>query len=407
VPGRGSSARSALDVLASTRRAGTLHPSEVEEDTVLFTYTEDAGTTDAVRDPYDAMGGVHPIFEMNLPEGALREKLRLLFAKTVPDFDDLSLLGIVGQSQLGRLRYAPRGAMPPEIPETDVRHMLAHEGARDLFDDIFETHARHSGVSGVQPKVLLRARQGACAPALDRITHRGATHIVKSFDPREYPELCENEFFCMEVARLAGLPSARVQLSANRRILLVDRFDLRPGAAYAGMEDFCVLSGMRAHGRYDGSYELVAKRIAEFVSPAQQRAALEQLFGMVALSCAVENGDAHLRNFAVLYDTPEDEVRLAPVYDVVCTTVYTPQDVLALALGDSKAFPDRKRLVDFGRRACGLGPRSCHVILRRVLEALGRVMSRVRRRASTDPRHARAGERLLDAFERGGRRLAG
>lgn len=36
--------------------------------------------------------GIHPIFEMNLPEGFLREKLRLSFAKATGTFDDIDLL---------------------------------------------------------------------------------------------------------------------------------------------------------------------------------------------------------------------------------------------------------------------------------------------------------------------------
>ena len=41
-----------------------------------------------------------PIFEMNLPEGALRERLRLAFAKATGTFDDIDLLGVVGRSQV-------------------------------------------------------------------------------------------------------------------------------------------------------------------------------------------------------------------------------------------------------------------------------------------------------------------
>src|SRR5580700_10149596 len=49
--------------------------------------------------------GLHPIFEMNLPEGFLRERLRLAFAKATGTFDEFDLLSIVGRSQLGRIRY--------------------------------------------------------------------------------------------------------------------------------------------------------------------------------------------------------------------------------------------------------------------------------------------------------------
>lgn len=54
---------------------------------------------------YNVPFGLLPIFEMNLPEGVLRERLRLAFAKATGTFDDFDLLGIVGRSQVGRIRY--------------------------------------------------------------------------------------------------------------------------------------------------------------------------------------------------------------------------------------------------------------------------------------------------------------
>src|SRR5258708_32829145 len=180
-----------------------------------------------------------------------------------------------------------------------------------------ERYAVHSGVSGVQPKVLLRE----AGSALERLTERGATHIVKSFDPRRYPELAANEYFCLQAARHAGMKTSRARLADNRRILIVDRFDRQADGRYLGCEDFCVLNALRAHGRYSGSYELIAKRVGQFVSGSQQTHAFEQLFALVVLSCAVENGDAHLKNFAVLYQDAESEVTLAPAYDVITTTV--------------------------------------------------------------------------------------
>lgn len=69
---------------------------------------------------------------------------------------------------------------------------------------------------------------------------------------------------------------------------------------------------------------------------------------MLVHSCMVGNGDAHLKNFAMLYDDPDD-MRLSPLYDVVNTQIYIPADTLALNLGKSKAFPDRKRIIDFGK----------------------------------------------------------
>ena len=315
--------------------------------------------------------------------------------------DNLGLLEIVGRSQIGRLRYGPPALAEDEIAAQSLEELLTYKGTKDLFADLLQRYARHSGISGMQPKVLLRARE--TAPG--RITHRGATHVVKTFDPREHPELAANEFFCMQAARHAGIPIPAVELSNNRRLLIIERFDLRSDGTYLGCEDFCVLNGVRPHGRYDGSYELLARRIGQFVSPQQQRAALEQLFLMLALCCAIENGDAHLKNFAVVYEHATAMVSLAPAYDMVSTTPYVPRDVLALSLAGSKEFPNRRRLVAFGRQSCGLSGVKVAELLDRVDRGVRKASAQIRRYIKRRPDFRRAGEHLLGTFERGLLRL--
>ena len=59
-----------------------------------------------------------------------------------------------------------------------------------------------------------------------KVSHVGATHIVKAFDQREFPELAANEMICMSGAAAAGIQTAHARLSSNRRFLIVDRFDI-------------------------------------------------------------------------------------------------------------------------------------------------------------------------------------
>jgi serine/threonine-protein kinase HipA len=394
-------------VFAADRLIGTLSRSDFELDTFLFGYLKGTRVDDAVSitmpivaDQYDSMGVVHPIFEMNLPEGALLEWLRLTFAKTSPDLDSLGLLAIVGQSQIGRLRYASSGSVPATVPAQSLEEILTFNGAEDLFQDLFRRYAIHSGVSGMQPKVLLRDSD----VPLTRITDRGATHIVKSFDPREYPELAANEYFCMQAAHAAGIAAPEVRLSRNRRILVVERFDRTSQGTYMGCEDFCVLSALRAHGRYEGSYELIAKRIAQFVTPEDQSPALEQLFAIVALCCAIENGDAHLKNFAVIYENAHSAVKLAPAYDLVSTTVYRARDVMALTLDGTKAFPERDRLIAFGRQACGLASSRVTHALQRVEHGVHSAQAEIRKYIRQRRDFSKAGKHLIEAMERGLRR---
>ena len=350
---------------------------------------------------YDAMTTLHPIFEMNLPEGALRVKLQQRFAKAIPNFDALDLLGIVGQSQLGRLLYLPSSnATSVAVPEQNIRQLLTYQGSEDLFADLMDRYALHSGVSGMQPKVLLRAGGKMSDLKLDRITDKGATHIVKSFDSREYFDLCAVEFFCMQAAKLSGLNTANVTLSDNRKILLVERFDLADGH-YSGFEDFCVLSGKRADGRYDSSYERLAQLVTIYVDPAHRAHDLHQLFKTVVLACVIGNGDAHLKNFAVLYDDIGVNVRLSPIYDMVSTLPYMPRDSMALTLGDSKAFPDAKQLMAFGKHHCFLTQVAVRRVMEEVQTGVKASIIRMRRYAAKNPSFAKTAEKLVEIFRAG------
>jgi serine/threonine-protein kinase HipA len=399
--------KGALNVFAGGVRVGRLDRSDREEDEILFTYVSECAPQLAVSltmpvrvAQYDAMSGLLPIFEMNLPEGALRERLRNQFAKAIPEFDDLDLLSIVGSSQIGRLRYSLREGLVEDIPTQSIEEILTYSGTADLFAYLLERFAAYSGISGVQPKVLVRELD-----APDKLVHRGSTHIIKAFDPAVYEELAANEFICMRGAVAAGIATATVRLAENRRFLVVDRFDLSSDGVYLGSEDFCVLDGRRAHGRYDGSYENLARRIADFVSPEFLPHAKEQYARMVVYACGIENGDAHLKNFSVVYDNPEGRVRLAPAYDLIATTPYIRTDTLALTLNGSKQFPDRERLIRFVRLVTGGSRRSAIALLGEVVEGVNTAVKEAKRYGRDHPGARGFMERLVAALSRGRQRL--
>jgi serine/threonine-protein kinase HipA len=396
-----------LNVFAGAALVGSLTRSDVDEDTMLFGYRGACPPEDAVSltmpiraDQYDSMGGLLPVFEMNLPEGALKERLRLQFAKTIPEFDDLDLLQIVGASQIGRLRHSTQLQIDPTVPTQDLAEVLTYEGSSDFFAYLLERFATYSGVSGVQPKVLVREQQSP-----DKLTHRGATHIVKTFDAAEFPELAANEYLCTLGAAAAGIDTCKVRLSDNRRFLVVDRFDLLADGEYLGIEDFCVLDGRRAHGRYDGSCEGVARRMVSFVSPAALADAREQYALMVAYNCTIGNGDAHLKNFSVLYRHAEDEVRFAPAYDVVSTRVYLPRDTLALTLDGSKEFPDRTRLKKFVRGVTGKTEKAAGEVLEQVKNGVLEAISQATAYAKKNRDAGQFAERIVGVMRAGLDRL--
>lgn len=123
------------------------------------------------------------------------------------------------------------------------------------------------------------------------------------------------------------------------------------------MEDMAVMQGKSTNDKYHSSYEKLSKVLDYFSS--EPKTDKETLFRMLVHSCMVGNGDAHLKNYAMLYDDIED-MRLSPLYDVVNTQIYNPADTLALNLCKSKIFPDRKRIIDFGK---SIGVNKCESIV--------------------------------------------
>ncbi len=302
------------------------------------------------------------VFAMNRPEGYLLDKLRERFGKFMR-LDDMRLLAITGANQIGRLRY-----FVPEKPRESLRaevglSTLLNSGASDeLFDHLVGLYLS-SGISGFQPKVMMPDAD-ALTPIVEKSTAVTPDLIVKAAG-EDYAHLAQNEFLCMAAAREAGISVPEFWLSDDGSLFVMRRFDLEGDARQQlGFEDMAVLLGRSAEQKYLGSYERIAEMIG-YLCAENRAESLVRFFDYVTLSVMVRNGDAHLKNFGLIYDRPGGRApSLAPLFDVVTTTVYShfdPQSgrtltdrTLALKLNKQRTYPDTKALMTFGRTVCGV-----------------------------------------------------
>ncbi|MGQ0685655.1 type II toxin-antitoxin system HipA family toxin [Bradyrhizobium sp.] len=360
---------------------------------------------------WNTQHGLAPIFDMNLPEGALRAYLVRSFAKATGTFDDLDLLAVVGRTQIGRIRYSDLDAeLNEDVPFQSIDEILSAKRGGELFAFLLEKFAVHSGLSGIQPKVMIRAVDDAGKGTGDRQSQsfRSATHIVKFWDPSEYPELAANEHFCLSAAKAMGLTVPNFQLSDSGAAILIQRFDLGPDGAYLGCEDFCVLNGVPSTDKYNGGYETrLFRRARDFIDPAERRRALGDLFKLFVLNCALRNGDAHLKNFGVIYEDVTGPARLAPVYDLVSTVPYLPKDGMALTLNGSTDWPDRKALVRLGQTRCDLSVQAISEIIEQAADVLAQLAPEVTKYFNENSVHREIGGRLLAAWQTGIRQSLG
>ncbi|MCW8966521.1 MAG: type II toxin-antitoxin system HipA family toxin [Candidatus Pacearchaeota archaeon] len=320
-----------------------------------FTYHSDAQFPVAVAMPIEKRfyqhGALFPIFEMNIPEGFIRHRIVEKLRKHI-QVDDMLFLALQGNTGIGCLSYETQGIEQEEVNAVDLAEILAWKGGNELFEDLVNRYLLQSSISGIQPKVMV--------PEASNNVEKGAvilpSLIVKSGD-EEFPQLAINEYICMQLARACQIETPEFWLSDNQELFVMRRFDLKSDGTCLAMEDMAVLQGKSTNDKYQSSYESVSKVIDIYSS--EPKTDNEILFKMLVHSCMVGNGDAHLKNYAMLYDDP-DNMRLSPLYDVVNTQVYTPADTLALGLTKSKDFPDRRRIVDFGK---SIGVKKCDDIV--------------------------------------------
>lgn len=262
---------------------------------------------------------LHPIFQMNLPEGYLLQVLQEQLGPQVTG-SPMALLSVIGRNMVGRIQVAAPGANLAEPTQPiELATLLQGDNSEEAFAELVRQHAT-SGVSGIVPKFLDSQNEPAAPPVHKRgtlLTHR---HIIKGSTGR-LPYISLNEHLCMQVAKRV-LPAAKTELSNDGRALVVYRFDVDAnGQPRWGMEDFCALLGLRPSAKYDTTWERIARAVRDHVPGGSQVETFRYLATLLLLTYAVRNADCHAKNLALLY-TKRADAHISPVYDVITTTVY-------------------------------------------------------------------------------------
>ncbi len=307
-------------------------------------------------------GDLFPPMDQNLPEGDLFHRIREMFPKQ--PMTPMHLLALVGANGIGRLSYRIPGAETPTAGRVlSKQSLLSLKFTPQVFDELVQAYlSTGAGIAGMQPKIMIPDRPTVPIPSL----------IVKAAG-EAYPGLAANEFLCLKAAQRAGISTPNVELSQDGQLLVVDRFDVIEHAdgrvERLGFEDIAALAGRRVRDvlsdrKYEGSYQRIAELLQQL---GLSKACLERFYAQVAFSVMVRNGDAHLKNFGVLYRSGSDKW-LSPMFDVVTTSIYryrqSPQGpeledrTLALKMfagkHQTKRYPTTEELLDFGRRICGV-----------------------------------------------------
>ena len=396
-----------LNVFVNKRKIGTLE--EISPDPlgnnpnprILFEYIDDADPSDRisllmpVSNKRFIYHEIPPIFDMILPEGKRRASISQL-AK-ITRIDDMGLLSLVGYNTIGRNQIC-KGNNIAAIPEINIDEFKCCNDGQKLFQELLLKSGFHSGVAGIQPKVLVSKSNKE-----DKIrTINTSTHIIKSFDMDDFPWLTVNEFFCLRAAKMAGIDVPEFTLSNDGYLLAIERFDLKDekNGIHFGFEEILSLLGRKSGDKYIGSVEEIVNCIDDHIDISRSIQSLHSVFRQTVFNTLIGNGDAHLKNFGLLYD--EKSVRLSPAYDIVCTKAYIKNDIPALALeynNFSKKWWSKDELIKFGEKHCYMTSENVDSIYTQALLAMKSVINDINKYINDHPEFSAIGKEIISIWQ--------
>jgi len=279
---------------------------------------------------------LHPVLSNLLPEGALRE-LIAQGLKTHID-NEFQIFSYLGQDLPGALIATPME--PEDVPESVL---TTHGKAKAIKFEINDKENKFS-LAGVQMKFSMKEKDGRY-----NLTKNGelGDWIIKT-PSTKHKNVPLNEYTAMSLAALAGVDIPDIKLVELRKLdnlpqinlpdeklaFAIKRFD-REGSKRIHMEDFAQILVKYPHDKYNSAnYEQVGKVIYGYSGDGLADA--QQFSRRLLVNILLANGDAHLKNWSLLY---QDQVtpRLSPAYDIVTTSVYIDDEKqYALNLGKTK-----------------------------------------------------------------------
>jgi serine/threonine-protein kinase HipA len=346
---------------------------------------------------------LHPIFQMNLPEGSLLQVLQEQFGPHVSG-SPTALLSVIGRNMVGRLQIAAPGATLNEPANPiEVADILQGDNSEAAFAELVRQHAA-SGVSGVVPKFLDAQQDQTTRAPLNANSKRSLLtrqHIIKG-SSNKLPYAALNEHFCMQVAAKV-LPTAKAKVSQDGKALVVHRFDVDEyGQPYWGLEDFCALLGLRPASKYDATWERIAKAVRDHVPGAHRLNTYRHLAATLLLTYALRNANCHAKNLSLLY-TSRSDVHISPTYDMLTTCVYADyqHNPPAIAFMGKKTWAPGKNLQKFIAATFGVSLKEQTTIVEAICNAVSSTAPFIREAMNEHPEFEETGKRMLLAWGEG------
>jgi serine/threonine-protein kinase HipA len=258
-----------------------------------------------------------------------------------------ALIASVGEDCAGAIQFVRPERVEPMLAEAAPPiEWVDENGVADRLRALREDHAawripRDTGqfsLAGAQPKTTLLLENGRWGVPSGRIP---TTHILKP-PSGDFDGHVENEHFCMELARVLGIPVADSQIMRFRdEVAFVtqryDRLRTEAGLRRVHQEDICQALAIYPTRKYEnqdgpGILDIVELLRTYSTNPSED---IGTFIDAIAYNWLIAGTDAHGKNYSVLIGA--GQVRLAPLYDVASVLPYPDIDIerakLSMKLG--------------------------------------------------------------------------
>lgn len=330
---------------------------------------------------------LHPIFDMNMPEGYLFELFKNYLTKEYGYIDDFLVFSHICSNIQSRLTYKSEFEKK-EFFSFDLDEVLQND-TQETFYKIVTTFLDKNAISGIQPKSL--------AILEDKESLISKEYIIKTWAD-EYPQLALNEYFCLKAIEKSGVKIPNIKVSKNSKFLLVERFNYdKQTDSFLGFEEILCLLGKNKDEKYSGSYEQISKVI--YSVSTQKLEDMKSFYKLIIMNYLLKNGDAHLKNFGILYNSDFSQIYFAPAYDVVNTVVYFHKDRPALSMFGKKVWFGKKELVKFGIQSCYLNQNEANEIYELCIKALKSSIFELEEYLKSDKNFEEIGTKMLNIWK--------
>jgi serine/threonine-protein kinase HipA len=298
-----------------------------------------------MAEPWSRNQKLPPSLSNLLPEGSLRELIAQGLKVHVDN--EFHILSYLGGDLPGALVAEPM--TPDDVPDS----VLSANGKAKAvpFHHLFGEKANQENkfsLAGVQMKFSMKEKNGRYN--LSKGDALG-DWIIKT-PSTKHKDVPVNEYTAMSLASLIGVDIPEIKLIELNKLdnlpqinlpdeklaFAIKRFD-RNSEIRIHMEDFAQVLVKYPHEKYNSAnYEQIGRILYGFSGDGL--ADVQQFARRLLVNILLANGDAHLKNWSLLYSdkiTP----RLSPAYDIVTTSVYIDgEKQYALNLGKTKDWYD-------------------------------------------------------------------